>query len=292
MQITRTIDKTRSILDKERTKGKLIGLVPTMGYFHQGHLSLMDLARKNSDFVAVSLFVNPMQFGEKEDLESYPRDFQQDKKLADNRGVDLLFVPSNEEMYPQNPLIQVSVEKLSDNLCGAKRPGHFEGVLLVVCKLFNIFRPDIAVFGQKDVQQLLILKQLIEDLNFNIRIIACPTVREEDGLAISSRNKYLSTKERKESTVLYQSLQKAKTLIKEGESNSFQIISAMADLINSKDCKIDYIQIVDTDTLKPIKRLKGQFLVALAVYFGKARLIDNIIMEEQNGKFKEVKAIN
>lgn len=292
MYITHTIEGTKSILNKVRDSQKKIGLVPTMGYFHAGHLRLMDVARENSDFLAVSLYVNPTQFGEGEDLDSYPRDFEQDKHLAKERNVDLLFAPPDREMYPQKPLIQLSAEKLSDTLCGAMRPGHFEGVMLVVAKLFNIFQPDVAVFGQKDAQQLFILKQLVQDLNFDIQIIACPIVREEDGLAISSRNKYLNPKQRKESTVLYRSLQLAKKLIQEGERECFQITKAMAELIHTKDCKIDYIEIVETHALQPIERIKGRFMIALAVYFGEARLIDNIIMEDKDGEFREVNVIN
>ncbi len=292
MKIIRTIEETRKIVAKRLKAGEKIGLVPTMGYFHAGHLRLMERARESSDFLAVSLFVNPTQFGPEEDLKSYPRDFDRDRKLARKQGVDLLFAPADEEMYPRGPLIQVSVKKLADTLCGARREGHFWGVLLVVAKLFNIFRPDIAVFGQKDAQQLFIIKRLVEDLNFDIKIIACPTVREEDGLAISSRNKYLTSKQREEASVLYRSLQKAKQLIQDGERESSHIIGQMADLIQRADCQIDYIQIVETETFQPIERLKGQFLIALAVYFGQARLIDNMIMEEEDGEFKEVEAIN
>lgn len=292
MEVTRTIQETRYILNQERIESQRIGLVPTMGYFHRGHLSLMDKARELSDFVAVSLFVNPAQFDEGDDLDSYPRHFKRDNQLAKEHGVDLLFAPSDEEMYPQEPLIQLSVEKLSDALCGAKRPGHFEGVLLVVTKLFNIFKPTISFFGQKDAQQLIILRKLVEDLNYDIKIIACPTVREKDGLATSSRNKYLNPKQREESSILYQSLQLAKELIQGGQRKSSRIISAMANLINTVDCEIDYIQIVETAALQPIARAQGQFMIGVAVYFGSARLIDNIILEEINGEFREVRALN
>lgn len=292
MEITHTIEETRKIVAKRRVAGERIGLVPTMGYFHRGHLRLMERARELSDFLAVSLYVNPTQFGPGEDLDSYPRDFDRDRELAYEQGVDLLFAPDDEEMYPQKPLIQVSVKKLADTLCGARREGHFEGVLLVVSKLFNIFRPDIAVFGQKDAQQLFIIKRLVKDLNFDTKVISCPTEREKDGLAISSRNEYLTSKQREEAPVLYRSLQKAKQLIQDGERESRRIKNQMADLINRADCRIDYIQIVETETLQPIERVGGRFLIALAVYFGQARLIDNMIMEEEDGEFKEVKAIN
>jgi pantoate--beta-alanine ligase len=191
MLITRTIAETRAALAHARAQGNRIGFVPTMGYLHEGHLRLIDIARQHSDFVVVSIFVNPTQFGPHEDFASYPRDFERDRKLCEARGTDLIFAPEVSEIYPERSLITFQIEKLADRLCGARRPGHFNGVVLVVSKLFNIVQPDIAVFGQKDAQQLIIIKRLVQDLNFPVRIIAAPTVREPDGLAMSSRNVYL-----------------------------------------------------------------------------------------------------
>jgi pantoate--beta-alanine ligase len=292
MLITRTIAETRAALAHARAQGNRIGFVPTMGYLHEGHLRLIDIARQHSDFVVVSIFVNPTQFGPHEDFASYPRDFERDRKLCEARGTDLIFAPEVSEIYPERSLITFQIEKLADRLCGARRPGHFNGVVLVVSKLFNIVQPDIAVFGQKDAQQLIIIKRLVQDLNFPVRIIAAPTVREPNGLAMSSRNVYLSPTQRAQSTVLYKSLQRAKALIESGERDPQQIIAEMRKLIATvSEEKIDYIEIVRVSDLQPIEKLDGLVLIALAVYFGKARLIDNIILDVSDRAVREIAAL-
>lgn len=291
MKIARTIAQARREIAKARKYNKIVGFVPTMGYLHEGHLKLIDIAKAHSDYVVVSIFVNPTQFGPREDFSEYPRDFERDKKLCESRGTDLIFAPSVEEMYPQPSAVRLEIAKLAEHLCGARRPGHFNGVMLVVAKLFNIIQPDVAVFGQKDAQQLFIIKRIVEDLNFAVKIIAAPTVREEDGLAMSSRNVYLSPKQREQSTVLYRALQMAKELIQAGERDTQELKAKIETLIRSaSEAKIDYIEIVETQDLQPIKRLEGKVLIALAVYFGKARLIDNIILEIKDGRVREIVA--
>jgi len=292
MLITRTISETRAAIAHARASGKRIGFVPTMGYLHEGHLQLIDIAKQHSDFVVVSIFVNPTQFGPHEDFAAYPRDFERDRKLCDARGADLIFAPDVLEIYPERPLITFQIEKLADHLCGARRPGHFNGVVLVVSKLFNIVQPDVAVFGQKDAQQLIIIKRLVQDLNFPVKIISAPTVREPDGLAMSSRNVYLNPEQRAQSTVLYQSLQKAKALIEAGERNAQRVIAEMQKLISTaRAAKIDYIEIVSVRDLQPLESLDGQILIALAVYFGTARLIDNIVLEVTHDRVREIPAL-
>jgi pantoate--beta-alanine ligase len=292
MLITRTIAETRTAIAHARAQGKHIGFVPTMGYLHEGHLQLIDIARQHSDFVVVSIFVNPTQFGPHEDFASYPRDFERDRKLCEARGADLIFAPEVSEMYPERSLITFQIEKLADRLCGARRPGHFNGVILVVSKLLNIVQPDIAVFGQKDAQQLIIIKRLVQDLNFPVRIISAPTVREPDGLAMSSRNVYLSPTQRAQSTVLYKSLQRAKALIESGERDAKRVIAEMERVIaTASEAKIDYIEIVRVSDLQPIEKLDGLVLIALAVYFGKARLIDNIILDVSDRAVREIAAL-
>jgi pantoate--beta-alanine ligase len=292
MLITRTIAEMRTAIAHARAQGKCIGFVPTMGYLHEGHLQLIDIARQHSDFVVVSIFVNPTQFGPHEDFASYPRDFERDRKLCEARGADLIFAPEVSEMYPERSLITFQIEKLADHLCGARRPGHFNGVVLVVSKLFNIVQPDIAVFGQKDAQQLIIIKRLVQDLNFPVRIISAPTVREPDGLAMSSRNVYLSPTQRAQGTVLYKSLQRAKALIEAGERDAKRVIAEMERVIaTASEAKIDYIEIVRVSDLQPIEKLDGLVLIALAVYFGKARLIDNIILDVSGHAVREISAL-
>ncbi len=292
MLVTHTISETRAVLAQARALGKKIGFVPTMGYLHEGHLKLIDIAKAHSDFVAVSIFVNPTQFGPTEDFASYPRDFERDRKLCEERGADLIFAPEVSEMYPEQSLITFQIAKLADHLCGARRPGHFNGVILVVSKLFNIVQPDVAVFGQKDAQQLLIIKRLVRDLNFPVKIIAAPTVREPDGLAMSSRNVYLSPQQRAQSSVLYKSLQRAKALLESGERDATKIISEIEKLIaTASEAQIDYIEIVSTTDLQPVVHVEGQVLIALAVYFGKARLIDNIVLEVSGDQVREIPAL-
>lgn len=290
MKIARTIAQARKEIAQARGARKRIGFVPTLGYLHEGHLKLIDIAKAHSNYVVVSLFVNPTQFGPREDFSEYPRDFERDKKLCESRGTDLLFAPSVGEMYPRPSAIRLEIAKLADHLCGARRPGHFNGVMLVIAKLFNIVQPDVAVFGQKDAQQLFIIKRMVEDLNFPVKIVTAPTVREKDGLAMSSRNVYLSPKEREQSTVLYRALQRAKELITAGERDARKLKSELEKSI-AGEAKIDYVEIVETETLQPIEKLEGQFMIALAVYFDKARLIDNIILELKAGRVREIAAV-
>jgi pantoate--beta-alanine ligase len=260
-----------------KRKGKTIGLVPTMGYLHQGHLSLVRIAKSKSDVLVVSLFVNPTQFGPGEDLKGYPRDFKRDRLLLEEEGCDFVFAPRMEDMYPEGYLTYVTVEKITGKLEGRTRPTHFRGVTTIVAKLFNIVQPDIAVFGQKDAQQAVVLKKMVDDLNYGIKMMIAPTIREKDGLALSSRNRYLSEEERKQAAVLYESLREAKKLIGKGERSAKKIISRMRNMINKQpSAELDYIAITDARNLEPLSRLKGEVLISLAVRFGKARLIDNI----------------
>ncbi len=293
MLIARTIAETRAALSHARAHGKRIGFVPTMGYLHEGHLKLIDIARQHSDFVVVSIFVNPTQFGPTEDFAQYPRDFERDRKLCEARGTDLIFAPEVSEMYPERSLITFQIEKLADHLCGARRPGHFAGVVLVVSKLLHIIQPDIAVFGQKDAQQLIIIKRLVQDLNFPVKIIAAPTVRERDGLAMSSRNVYLDPEQRAQSAVLYKSLQRAKDLITSGERDAKRVIVEIERVIaTASAAQIDYIEIVRVADLQPIEKLEGLVLIALAVYFGRARLIDNMILDVSAHAVREIPALS
>ncbi|MEN3038340.1 MAG: pantoate--beta-alanine ligase [Candidatus Kryptonium sp.] len=282
MRIITKVKEMQKVADELRREGKIIGVVPTMGYLHEGHLSLIRIAKERSDVVITTIFVNPLQFAPHEDYDRYPRDFERDVKLAQSAGCDIIFHPSVEEMYPGNFLTYVEVEKLSEVLEGEFRPTHFRGVTTVVAKLFNITKPHIAVFGQKDAQQALIIKQMVRDLNFDIDIIVAPIVREPDGLAMSSRNVYLSETERKEATVLYESLKLAEDLAASGERNPKVIISKMEELIKSKpSAKIDYVAIVKPDTLEEVENLSegNEYLVALAVRIGTTRLIDNTIVK-------------
>jgi len=266
------------ILKKE---GKSIGFVPTMGYLHEGHLSLVKTAKKHTDVVVMSIFVNPLQFGQDEDLDKYPRDFKHDEEMARSAGVDVIFYPSAKDMYPEGYATYVNIDGLSDDLCGKSRPGHFLGVATIVAKLFGIVKPDLAYFGQKDAQQAVIIKKMVEDLNMGIEIKILPTVREPDGLAMSSRNTYLSEAERADAAILYKSLKKAEELIKLGERESKKIIKTMRTMIEARPAaKIDYISIVDTKELTDMNTISGDALIALAVSVGKTRLIDNIIVKE------------
>ncbi|MCS7298590.1 MAG: pantoate--beta-alanine ligase [Spirochaetia bacterium] len=263
-----------------KKSGKSIGFVPTMGALHEGHLSLVRRSKSENDVTVVSIFVNPKQFGPKEDFNKYPRNFERDKELLDKEGVDYIFHPSVEDMYPEGYETYVDLERLPNHLCGLSRPGHFRGVATVVAKLFNIVQPDRAYFGQKDYQQAKIIKRMVEDLNFPIEIVVMPIVREEDGLAMSSRNTYLSPEERKNASILYKSLQKAKDLILSGEKDVSKIKNEMVKMISSIESRIDYIEIVEPETLEKIDRIpeKGTVVIALAVYIGNARLIDNDIV--------------
>jgi len=260
-----------------KRKSKKISYVPTMGALHQGHLSLVKRAARLGDLVVASIFVNPAQFGPKEDFKKYPRDLKKDKELLQKAGCDLIFAPSIKDIYPEGYLTYMEVEELSQKLEGASRPGHFKGVCTIVAKLFNLVQPDFAIFGQKDAQQAIIIKKMTEDLNFPVRIIVSPTVREKDGLACSSRNSYLYPEERTQAKVLYQALKLGEKLIKAGEKSPKKIVNKMRELINKeKLARIDYIALIDTEKLESVKIIKGEILLSLAVKFGKTRLIDNL----------------
>jgi len=282
MIVTPSIKKVREKIKESKKKGKTIGFVPTMGALHQGHLSLVKKARKECGFVAVSVFVNPIQFGPKEDYIKYPGNLKQDRALLKAEGVDLLFCPRAQDMYESGFSVYVDEINLSRFLCSKSRPGHFKGVCTVVAKLFNIVGPDTAYFGQKDYQQALIIKKLSRELNFPVKIKVLPTVREKDKLAMSSRNAYLSPKARKDSVCLYEALNLAKKLVKEGQRCPKAVVNSMRKLIKSRrSVKVDYIKIVNADSLRDVDRIKGKILVALAVYVGGTRLIDNIILESK-----------
>ena len=277
MKTIENISRMTTFVKMMKKEGKSMGLVPTMGYLHEGHLSLVKAAKKHTDVVVMSIFVNPIQFAPSEDFEKYPRDLKHDEEMARDAGVDVIFYPSVKEMYPENYATYVTVERLTKNLCGSSRPGHFSGVATVVAKLFNIVKPDVAYFGQKDMQQALIIKKMATDLNMDLEIKIMPIVREKDGLAMSSRNEYLSEAERKDAVVLHQSLKQAENLIRGGEKEAKKIIRAIEETIKSKPtAKIDYVAVVDTKELKDIKTISGEVMIALAVSFGQTRLIDNI----------------
>jgi pantoate--beta-alanine ligase len=279
MQKYTKISSIQELLLKEKRKGRKIGFVPTMGFLHEGHLTLAEQARKENDIVVMSIFVNPLQFGPNEDFESYPRNPERDAGLAESAGVDVLFLPEADEMYSGSS-IKLHVTERTDVLCGSRREGHFDGVVTVVSKLFNIVGPDNAYFGLKDAQQVAVIEGLVKDLNFPVNIVRVPTVREEDGLAKSSRNVYLSKTERAEAPVLYSSLKDAESLIAEGESKPETVISHIKNRLNGETSGIiDYIEIYSFPELKEIKELHGEFIIALAVKFQKARLIDNIIIK-------------
>jgi len=283
MEIITTIRQMQKRSDELRKEGKKIGFVPTMGALHEGHLSLMRQAKLDNDVVIISIFVNPIQFLPGEDYQTYPRNFSKDKELAEGVGVDIIFYPDVKEMYPEELLTFVEVEKLTQGLCGRFRPGHFRGVTTVVSKLFNITKPHTTYFGQKDYQQALVIKRMIEDLNFNIEFVMMPIIRDKDGLALSSRNAYLSNEERKAALVLSQSLQQAKELLDSGERQAEKIISRMNDLIKlEKLAKTQYVEIVDSKTLVPVKIIEKEILIALAVKIGKTRLIDNMLWRNES----------
>jgi pantoate--beta-alanine ligase len=278
----RTISKTAEIQDavnREKSLGKTIGFVPTMGFLHQGHLSLVRESLKKADMTVVSIFVNPTQFGPKEDFKDYPRDIQRDTEVLEKEGVDYLFFPGNEEMYPDGYKTYVEVPDLQDKLCGRSRPGHFRGVCTVVLKLFNIVDPDFAYFGQKDAQQAIILKRMAEDLNLKVKVEVLPTVREEDGLALSSRNTYLSQEERRAALVLSRSLDEARQMVENGERDAGRIKNRIREVISQEPlARIDYVEIVDMDDLDPVNEIENEALAALAVFIVKVRLIDNTIL--------------
>ena len=280
MKIVKSIREMQKLSDELRCQGKKIGFVPTMGYLHEGHLSLLREAKKRCDVLVMSIFVNPTQFGPNEDFEQYPRDFDRDKNLAEKEGCDIIFYPEAKEMYPENYLTHVEVEKITTILCGASRPGHFRGVTTVVAKLFNAVKPHVAVFGQKDAQQAIVIKRMARDLNFDIDIVVAPIVREADGLAMSSRNIYLSPDERKQALVLNRSLAEAERLILSGEKSTTIIKKKMEEMINEQpDAKIDYVEILHPETLEFQTDIQSDVLIALAVKIGRTRLIDNRIVQ-------------
>ena len=282
MKTVETVKELRSCLRPLRDRR--IGLVPTMGYLHEGHVSLIRKAREECDVVVLSVFVNPLQFGPQEDFARYPRDLERDARIAEQAGVDFLFAPPVEEMYPQQPLTKVTVSQLTDQLCGASRPGHFDGVATVVAKLFHIVEPDRAYFGMKDAQQVAVVEQMVRDLHFPVTVVPCPTVREEDGLALSSRNVYLSAEERSQATVLSAGLREVAEKVKRGEMTlASQAIDYLKRRISSKPlARIDYVDVLAFPELTPVKELTGRrVIVAVAVRFGSTRLIDNIILHEK-----------
>ena len=279
MQVTKTVEETRKQIKQWKKEGKTIGLVPTMGFLHEGHASLIRKCREQNDIVVVSDFVNPTQFGPNEDLEAYPRDFERDSKLCESLGADLIFAPSPEDMY-HDPHAFVSIDTLSETLCGKTRPIHFKGVCTVVTKLFHIVAPDRAYFGEKDAQQLAIIRKMVKDLNFDIEIVGCPIVREEDGLAKSSRNTYLNDKERQAALCLSRAVKTGKEVIYTG-ADAKEVLNSMKAIIEAEPlARIDYVMMVDALTMQPIEKADRDVLVAMAVYIGKTRLIDNFIVEE------------
>ncbi len=274
--VATTSDEVRQHIAEARQRGRLIGLVPTMGALHVGHVSLLRAARKECGFVVASIFVNPTQFGPKEDFTRYPRPIEKDLAICGSEGADLVFAPEPATMYPPGFCTFVEVQGLQDPLCGASRPGHFRGVATVVLKLFQIVQPDLAYFGQKDAQQVRIIQQMVHDLNVPVRIQVCSIVREPDGLALSSRNQYLSPEDRKKATVLYRALQEARRLIEGGERDPAVVRRALAAPIEATPgAALDYAEVVDAETLRPRERLEGAILLAVAVRFGNTRLIDN-----------------
>lgn len=280
MKVITTIKEMQDEIVNHKGLGQSIGFVPTMGFLHEGHLTLISKARKENDIVVLSIFVNPLQFGPKEDFSTYPRDFERDRALAEGEKVDYLFYPSVEEMYPQVPSVKVVVQERTDVLCGKSRPGHFDGVATVITKLFHIIMPTRAYFGKKDAQQVAVIEGLISDFNFPVQLIPVEIVREEDGLAKSSRNVNLLPEERQQAPVIYRSLQEAKNAIDNGEKNPAVVTNRIKELVTNESIgKIDYVEILSYPQLKPLEKIEGSFIIAVAVKFSKVRLIDNIIIQ-------------
>ena len=276
MKIVKTVNEIKEQIAKWRSEGLTVGLVPTMGYLHEGHASLIAASVRDNDRTVVSVFVNPIQFAPNEDLASYPRDINHDSALCGEYGADIIFNPEPSEMYPRGFSTFVDMDVLTKELCGITRPTHFRGVCTVVSKLFNIVTPDRAYFGEKDAQQLAVIRHMVRDLNMNLEIIGCPIVREEDGLAKSSRNTYLSAEERKAALVLSKAIFRGKKMAEDGERDAEKITSAMKELISSEPlAKIDYVKIVDSETMQQVGKIEKPILCAIAVYIGKTRLIDN-----------------
>lgn len=279
MKVVGTIKEVRELVKNWKKDGETVGFVPTMGYLHEGHGSLITKAREDNDKVVVSIFVNPMQFGPTEDLDSYPRDLEKDSRFCESLGVDLIFHPEPEEMYHEDFSSYVDMSVLTEELCGLSRPVHFRGVCTVVNKLFNIVQPDNAYFGEKDAQQLAIIKHMVQDLNMDVNVVGCPIVREEDGLAKSSRNTYLSAEERKAALILSKTIELGKKLVAEGETDADVLVAKMKANIETEPlAKIDYVKAVNGLTMQQQKEIKAPMLVAMAVYIGKTRLIDNFIL--------------
>ena len=280
MKVFTTVKEMQKYTKRNYRKGRKIGLVPTMGYFHDGHKILIREARKHCDKLVVSIFVNPFQFGRGSDFATYPRNLKRDLDIARENKVNIVFAPSSEELYPDGYSTFVEEDRVSRMLCGRFRPGHFKGVMTIVAKLFNIVRPHVIVFGQKDAQQAVIIKKMITDLNYPIALIVVPTIREKSGLACSSRNKYLNVREKKEAAVIYESLQRAKKMVQSKVTSSRKIEDAVREAISRASMvKLEYIGIVDPETLKPVKQISSKTLIAVAARVGKARLIDNIFVE-------------
>jgi pantoate--beta-alanine ligase len=285
MRTIATITGMKAAVAELKSQARSIGFVPTMGYLHEGHLSLVRECRKRADITVVSVFVNPLQFGPQEDFLRYPRDLERDASLLEKEGADILFLPEDAEMVPEGFRTSVEVATLQDKLCGRTRPGHFRGVATVVLKLFNIIRPDFAFFGQKDAQQVTVLRRMVEDLNADVEIRAMPTVRDPDGLAMSSRNSYLNAAERRAAIVLFRSLEEARRMFEKGERAARPIRERLLSAIAAEPlARVDYVEIVNSGSLEPVERIDGQALVALAVYIGKTRLIDNAILGSARDK--------
>lgn len=280
MKVVKKIQSVRRLVKAARKKGKTIGLVPTMGALHTGHISLIKAATKRCDFVVVSIFVNPTQFGPSEDFQKYPRPVKEDLAVCKKNEVDVVFMPSTDQMYPERNLTWVEVEKITEGLCGQFRPGHFRGVATVCAKLFNIVGPDIAFFGQKDAQQAAVIKRMAADLNMPLKIAICPTIREKSGLAISSRNQYLSEKEKTAAALIYKALEKCEQMVRDGIIDVNQLKKRMREVFYEEpSISIEYICIVDADNLEPLERVEKKALAAIAVHIGTTRLIDNIIVD-------------
>ena len=280
MEVAETIESMRSLIKAARGSGKQIGLVPTMGALHIGHISLIEAAMKKCDYVVVSIFVNPTQFVPGEDFEKYPRPFEADLAICKKAGVDAVFAPTPEQMYPEENLSWVNVKKITEPLCGQFRPGHFQGVTTVCSKLFNIVAPEVAFFGQKDAQQAIVISRMVADLNMPLEIVICPTVRESNGLAVSSRNKYLTAQQKQDAANIYNALQKCREMIDTGVKDTSEIIIEMRKILQKvPSIEIEYISIVDAKTLGNIDRIEGKILAAAAVRIGPARLIDNILVD-------------
>jgi pantoate--beta-alanine ligase len=280
MNVINSVKEMQSFSETCRTQGKTIAFVPTMGCLHQGHAHLMQEGRKLGDVLIASIFVNPTQFGPGEDFEKYPRDWERDAQLCESVGVDVIFAPAAEEMYPQGYQTAITVSQVSQNLCGVTRPVHFQGVATVVAKLFNCTKPHVALFGEKDFQQLVVIKRMVKDLNLDIQIIGIPTVREQDGLAMSSRNTYLSAAERVSALSLSRGLRRAQELFQQGERSSRVLISTVREMIEKEPgAAVDYIKVCDMETLQDVDTIAGPAVMALAIEIGRARLIDNIVLK-------------